>query len=245
MRRATDLPRSRPWSRISGRAILIAIGALFLLIVVFGRAIAGFYVDALWHNALDRGDVFWGQIWAKATMFGLFFLVFTLIAGINLYVADRFAPTSFPANVHPYVERFHEVFGHRLRLVRYGTALILALMLALPAIPHWQDWLLFRNSTSFGVQDPQFGVDVGFYVFELPFITFAVDWLFAALIIVLLLTLAAHLLNGGVLFTSSTPTVRSATKIHIAVLLAILAAVKAADYWLTRYELTTETRGFV
>lgn len=245
MRRASDLPRSRPWSRISGRAILIAVGALFLLIIVFGRAIASFYVDALWHSALDRSDVFWGQIWAKATMFGLFFLVFVLIAGVNLYVADRFAPTSFPANVHPYVERFHEVFGHRLRLVRYGTALILGLMLALPAIARWQDWLLFRNSTSFGVQDPQFGVDVGFYVFELPFLTFAVDWLFAALIIVLLLTIAAHLLNGGVLFTSSTPTVRSATKIHIAVLLALLAAVKAADYWLLRYELTTETRGFV
>ena len=38
---------------------------------------------------------------------------------------------------------------------------------------------------------------------------------------------------------------RPATKVHIAVLLAVLAAVKAADYWLTRYELTNETRGFV
>jgi uncharacterized membrane protein (UPF0182 family) len=245
MRRETDLPRSRPWSRVSGRAILIAIGLLFVVVIVFGRAIAGFYVDALWHNALGRNDVFWGQIWAKATMFGLFFAVFAAIAGINLWVADRNAPTSFPANVHPYVERFHEVFGHRLRLVRYGTAIVLALMLALPAVSRWEDWLLFRNSQSFGVQDPQFGVDVGFYVFELPFLTFVIDWLFAALIIVLFLTIAAHLLNGGVLFTSSTPTVMPATKVHVAVLLAILAAVKAGDYWLTRYELTNETRGFV
>ena len=225
--------------------VLIAIGLLFFLVVVFGRAVASFYVDALWHDAIGRGDVFWGQIRAKVTLFVMFFLAFVVLAGVNLYVADRTAPTAFPANVHPYVERFHEVFGQRLRLVRYGTALVLAFMLALPATSKWQDWLLFRNSQSFGVRDQQFHVDVGFYVFELPFITFAIDWLFAALVIVLLLTLAAHLLNGGVLFTSNSPTVRAATKAHIAVLLAVLAAVKAADYWLTRYELTNETRGFV
>ena len=213
---------------------------------MFGRAIANFYVDALWHDALGRSDVFWGQIWAKVTLFVLFFLVFARDRRRSTCSSPTAPPRrSFPANVHPYVERFHEVFGQRLRLVRYGTALVLAFMLALPAIAQWQDWLLFRNSKSFGVQDAQFDVDVGFYVFELPFISFAIDWLFAALVIVLLLTIAAHLLNGGVLFTSSTPTVRPATKVHVAVLLAVLAAVKAADYWLTRYELTNETRGFV
>lgn len=245
MRRESDLPRPRLLSRISGRGVLIAIGLLFLGVIVFGRAIASFYVDALWHDALDRSDVFWGQIWAKVSLFLIFFVVFAVLATVNLLIADRTAPTSFPANVHPYVERFHEVFGQRLRLVRYGTALVLSFMLALPAVSRWQDWLLFRNSQSFGVDDEQFGVDVGFYVFELPFYTFAIDWLFAALVIVLLLTIGAHLLNGGVLFTSSLPTVRASTKVHVAVLLAVLAAVKAADYWLTRYELTNERRGFV
>ena len=245
MRRESDLPRPRLLSRISGRGVLIAIGLLFLGVIVFGRAIASFYVDALWHDSLDRSDVFWGQIWAKASLFLIFFGVFAVLAVANLLIADRTAPTSFPANVHPYVERFHEVFGQRLRLVRYGTALVLSFMLALPAVSRWQDWLLFRNSQSFGVRDEQFGIDVGFYVFKLPFYTFAIDWLFAALVIILLLTIAAHLLNGGVLFTSSLPTVRAATKVHIAVLLAVLAAVKAADYWLTRYELTNERRGFV
>lgn len=245
MRRSSDLPQ-RPGLRApAGRTIVIVLGAIFFAIVVFGRAIAGFYVDALWHQGVGRSDIFWGQIWAKVTLFGIFFLAFVVLAGVNLFIADRAAPKVFPANVHPYVERFHELFGQRLRLVRYGTALVLALMLALPAIAQWQDWLLFRNSQTFGVQDPQFGADVGFYVFRLPFISFAADWLFAALVVVLLLTIAAHLLNGGVLFTSSTPVIRPQTKMHVAALLALLAAVKAGDYWLTRYELTNETRGFV
>lgn len=245
MRRSSDLPRRSGFSLPSGRAVVITLGVILFAIVVFGRAIARFYVDALWHDALGRGDVFWGQIWAKTTLFGVFFAAFVLLAGINLFLADRVAPTTFPANMHPYVERFHEVFGKRLRLVRYGTALVLAVMLALPAIAQWQDWLLFRNSQSFGVDDPQFGADVGFYVFRLPFISFAIDWLFAALVVVLLLTIAAHLLNGGVMFTSATPVVRPQTKVHVAALLALLASVKAGDYWLTRYELTNETRGFV
>ena len=152
---------------------------------------------------------------------------------------------SFPANVHPYVERFHDVFGHRLRLVRYGIALVFALLLALPAVALWQDWLLFRNAREFGIADAQFGADVGFYIFQLPFLSFVLNWLFASLIVVLLLTAAAHILNGGVVFVSPVPVVRQATKAHLAVLLAVLAVVKAGDYWLDRYAITNTERGIV
>ncbi|WP_394936374.1 UPF0182 family protein [uncultured Ilumatobacter sp.] len=245
MRRSQDLPVDRPRRRISGRGVLIALGGLFMFVLIFGRAIARFYVDYLWHDALDRGDVFWGVIGAKFTLFAVFFLAFLLLAFANLFIADRAAPTSFPANVHPYVERFHEVFGQRLRLVRYTSAFVTAIVVALPAVAQWQSWLLFRNSKSFGVADPQFGADVGFYVFQLPFLTFLLDWMFVAVILVLLFTAAAHILNGGVVFVSPVPAIRHATKAHIAVLLAVLAVLKAGDYWLDRYELTNSTRGIV
>jgi len=245
MRRSEDLPVDRPRRRVSGRGILIVLGGLFLFVLIFGRAIARFYVDYLWHDSLGRNDVFWGAIGAKVTLFAGFFLIFAIIAGINLYVADRTAPESFPANVHPYVERFHEIFGRRLRLLRYGVALMFALLLATPAIARWQEWLLFRNSQSFGTSDQQFGRDVGFYVFELPFLTFLLDWMFAAVIIVLLLTIAAHILNGGVVLVSPVPSVSTATKTHVAVLLALLALLKAGDYWLDRFELTNAQTGIV
>ena len=245
MRRSQDLPVDRPRRRFTGRGILIALGGLFMFVLVFGRAIARFYVDYLWHDALDRGDVFWGVIGAKFTLFAMFFGFFAVLACVNLFVADRTAPTSFPANVHPYVERFHEVFGKRLRLARYASALILGVLIALPAVAQWQQWLLFQNSKSFGSPDPQFGADVGFYVFQLPFLSFVLDWMYAAVIIVLLFSAAAHILNGGVVFASPAPVIRSATKAHMAVLLAILAVLKAGDYWLDRYELTNSTRGIV
>jgi uncharacterized membrane protein (UPF0182 family) len=143
------------------------------------------------------------------------------------------------------VERFHEVFGQRLRLVRYAFVLVFALLLALPAVALWQDWLLFRNAREFGIADAQFGADVGFYIFQLPFLSFLLNWLFAALIVVLFLTAAAHILNGGVVFVSPMPVVRQSTKAHVAVLLAVLAVVKAGDYWLDRYAITNTERGIV
>jgi uncharacterized membrane protein (UPF0182 family) len=245
MRRSSDLSVDRPRRRISGRGVLIGLGGLFLFVLIFGRAIARFYVDYLWHDALGRNDVFWGVLGAKVTLFAVFFVAFAVIAGLNLFIADRAAPTMFPANVHPYVERFHELFGQRLRVVRYGVALLFALLLALPAVALWQDWLLFRNAREFGIADAQFNADVGFYVFQLPFLSFVLNWLFAALIVVLLLTAAAHILNGGVVFVSPVPVIRQATKAHIAVLLAVLAVVKAGDYWLDRYDVTNNQTGIV
>jgi len=245
MARTSEVSVDRPRRRVSGRGLLIVVGGIFLFVLVFGRAIARFYVDYLWHEALGREDVFWGVLTAKVTLFFAFFAIFAVIAGINLWIADRVAPDSFPANVHPYVERFHEVFGQRLRLVRYAFALVFALLLALPAVALWQDWLLFRNAREFGIADAQFGADVGFYIFQLPFLSFVLNWLFASLIVVLFLTAAAHILNGGVVFVSPLPVVRQATKAHLAVLLAVLAVVKAGDYWLDRYAITNTERGIV
>jgi hypothetical protein len=247
MRSPSDLPRPEREARRGdrGRVVIISIAVVVVVLLVSARFLSGFYVDYLWHLSVGRGDVFWGVLGSKALLFGLFGAVFIAVAVLNLIIADRLAPATFSANMHPVVERFHEVFGRRLRLVRFAAAVFFGLLFALPATSYWQDWLLFRNSKSFGITDAQFGNDIGFYVFRLPFITFALDWFYAALVFVTLLVLLTHILNGGVVLQPPRPKVRRATKAHLAVLLALLAVVKAADYWVTRYELTTEQRGFV
>jgi uncharacterized membrane protein (UPF0182 family) len=245
MRRAADLPRRRSWLRASGRAVLIGTAVSLLVVIVFGRALARFYVEALWFDGLGQSGVFWGGIRARLTLFAIFLVTFAVLSGVNLVVADKLAPSRFPANPHPVVDRLHEIVGRRLNLYRYAIALAFAVLMALPASTQWQAWLLYRNAQSFGVSDAEFGVDVGFYVFELPFIDFVLDWLFFAVVVVLLITLVAHVLNGGVMFASPIPTLSAGARGHLAVLLAVLAALKAADYWVRRYEATNETRGFV
>jgi uncharacterized membrane protein (UPF0182 family) len=248
MRTPSDLPpRERRTRGISdrGRVALIAVAVLLVVLLLSARFLSGFYVDYLWHQSVDRGDVFWGVMRSKILLFALFAAVFIALAVLNLVIADRLAPLTFSANMHPVVERFHDLFGRRLRIVRFAVAIFFGLLFALPATGQWREWLLFRNSQSFGMKDAQFGNDIGFYVFRLPFITFALDWFFAALIFITILVLFTHVLNGGVVLQPPRPKVRRATKAHIAVLLAVLAVVKAGDYWVTRYELTTERRGFV
>jgi hypothetical protein len=95
------------------------------------------------------------------------------------------------------------------------------------------------------VKDPQFHRDVGFYVFKLPFLSFVVDWLFASLLIILIVVTVAHYLNGGIRVQPPSPRVAPQVKAHLSVLLALLAVVKAADYWLQRFELTVSSRGVV
>ena len=95
------------------------------------------------------------------------------------------------------------------------------------------------------MKDPQFGQDVSLYVFRLPFLTFVVDWLFAAFVIILIITAVAYYLNGGIRLQVQHRRVSSQVKLHISMLLAVLALLKAVGYWLARYELTASTRGAV
>ena len=225
--------------------LLIVIAVVLVGLLLSARMIAGFYVEYLWHASVFRTDVFWGVLKAKLTMFVMFGGTFIGVAVLNLLIADKLAPTEFSANTHPVVERFHEFFGKRLRLLRIGIAVVFGLLFALPAVGRWQDWLMFNNSQSFGINDAQFNNDIGFYLFKLPFATFLLDWLFAAVLFITLLVVATHVLSGGIVLQQPRPKVRRATKAHVAVLLAVLAVLKAGDYWLTRYELTSESRGFV
>ena len=245
MRPESEFPRRPAKRALSGRVALIVVGAVAFFILIFGRGIASLWIDLLWHRALGRSDIFWGQLTAKLTMFAACLLVFLLLGWVNLWVADRTAPVRLESNVPPVVQRFHEVFGRRMRLVRYGVAALLGVLVSLPATQQWQDLLLFRNSQDFGVTDPQFGADVGFYVFRLPLISFLSDWLFAAFLLIIVMSAITHVLNGAVLFAGMVPTVRQATKVHMAVLLAVLAVLRAGDYWLSRFDLTNETRGVV
>ncbi|MFZ4721113.1 MAG: UPF0182 family protein, partial [Ilumatobacteraceae bacterium] len=245
MQNPADLPRTARPRRVSdrGRAFIIIAAVVVVGLLLSARFLAGFYTEYLWYESVDRGDVFWGEIGSKATLFVMFGVTFAVLAILNLIIADRLAPAAFSANTHPVVERFHEFFGSRLRILRFGVAGLFALMFAAPAVARWQDWLMFRNSKSFGIADAQFGNDVGFYMFKLPFVTFVLDWMFLALAFVTVLVLATHVLSGGIVLQPPRPKVRRATKAHLAVLLALLALLKAADYWVMRYELTNANRG--
>ena len=123
---------------------------------------------------------------------------------------------------------------------------VFALIVGVGASSQWNEWILFTQQRVDSARRIRCSTPTSaFYVFRLPFLTFVVNWLFASLIIILIVTAVAHYLNGGIRVQAAFQRVTPQVKAHLSVILGLLALVKAADYWLDRYELTFSTRGTV
>ncbi|MEY2424374.1 MAG: uncharacterized protein QOI95_4441 [Acidimicrobiaceae bacterium] len=251
MRAGDDMPRGEPRApraRRPGRGrvlLVIAAVGLFLLVTTL-RSIASFYTDYLWFQSIGQTGVWRGVLGTKLTLAFVFIAIFFVLLWLNLLIADRLAPKFRPAGPEEeLIERYHELVGRRTGLVRIAVALLFAVIAGAGASGQWQEWLLFRNYVPFNVQDPQFHKDVGFYVFQLPFLSFLVGWFFAAFVIVLIVSAVAHYLNGGIRVQTPFQRVTPQVKAHLSVLLAVIALVKAAGYYVQQYTLSISTRGTV
>ncbi|HUC38056.1 MAG TPA: UPF0182 family protein [Acidimicrobiales bacterium] len=261
MRRPQDLPPRPPRSpRPSGRPrprrtprrrrlwILVAIAVLIILIVSL-RSIATFYTDYLWFGSVKLTSVWRHLFVVKLALFFGFAAVFFVALWVSLAVVDRVAASQLAAGQEDeLVRRYQQYVAPRALLVRSIVALVVALIAASSAIGQWSNFLLFANGVSFtgpGSTDPQFHKNVGFFVFKLPFLSFLVSWSFVALIVIAIFTVIAHYLNGGIRIEQGRPSVSAQVKVHISVLLACMALVKAVGYYLGRYNLDLSTNGYV
>ena len=238
MRTPPDLPRRFPrTSRRMRIGILIAIVVLIVLITSL-RGVAGFWTDYLWFQSVGFTSVFRGVLLTKILLATVFVVLFFVLMFANLYIADRVAPDDVdPAASDELVVRYRDIVFPRARWVRLGTAVIFALLAGVGANREWNNWDLFRYHVSFHVKDPQFHNDIGFYVFQLPFIKFLLGWFFEAFVVVLIVTAVAHYLNGGIQIQGAERRISGAVKTHLSVLLGVLALIKAVDYYFQRLEL--------
>ena len=238
--------RPRFGSRRVRLIALLVVGGLFVLVLSL-RGIASFYTDYLWFDSLDRTDVWARVLLAKVALFAIFAAVFFVLMFVNLLIAGRLAPEIRPPGPEEdMVSRVHDLVSARPGLFRVVVAFLFSLLSASGVSGRWEEWLLFVNRREFGVSDPLFDTDIGFYVFRLPFLSFLVGWAFAALMIILVVVSVVHYINGGIrLQAPGAERVQPAVKVHLSAILAALALVKAADYWLSRYELTISERGVV
>ncbi|MBM3693673.1 MAG: UPF0182 family protein [Actinobacteria bacterium] len=230
------------------RGWMIALVVLLLVLLFSLRGLAGFYTDFLWFESVGQRDT-WGRLLVARIVPALVFTVaFFVIMLVNLVIADRLAPRLRVGPLTPedeMVTRYRQATDRYTGRIRAGVALFFALIAGLGVSAQWQDWVLFNHRVDFAASDPQFGRNVGFYVFQLPFIRFIIDWLFAGLVIVLLVTAVAYYLNGGIRFQTPGERVTPQVKAHLSVILAVMALVKTAEYFFARFELNFSTRGSV
>ncbi|MEM7093728.1 MAG: UPF0182 family protein [Actinomycetota bacterium] len=223
--------------------LVLAVAALFIIILSM-RGIANFVTDYLWFDAIGFNRVWRTVLFSQIVLAIIFVVIFAVLCWVNLWLADRLGPQyREPSPEEEAVARFREVVGERWGLVRLGVTALFALTVGLSAAAQWRNWLLFTNSVDFGVDDPQFGRDIGFFVFRLPFLTWLAGWFFTALMVILVLTIAMHYLAGGIRIQSLNERVTPQVKAHLSFLLAAMALVRAASYWLDRYALAYSSDG--
>ncbi|MGQ0744926.1 MAG: UPF0182 family membrane protein [Acidimicrobiales bacterium] len=232
--------------RAAGRGALVAVGVIVFVVLLSLRAAAGYFTDFLWFSQLGQGGTWVRLLGTRIGLGSAFTLAFFALMWINLAVADRLNPRVRPVGGdEQFVERFHEVVGTRTGAMRLVVSAVFALVAGPGVAAQWDAWLRFTNHVPFGITDALLGVDIGFFVFQLPFLSFLVDWLFLALVVVLTTTGLAYYLNGGIRLRTPLEKVSSHTKAHLSVLLAVLALIRAGSYYLQRFELTYSRRGAV
>ena len=227
--------------RVIGAVLVVAL----LVLLASLRGILTVYTDFLWFEDLQRTSIWTGILSAQVVLSVIFVALFFVLAWLNLVIADRIAPALRPPGPEEeLLARWHETAGRRNGLIRFAIAGFFALVTGAGAAAQWNEWLLFTNPISFNEVDPVFGRDLSFYIFRLPFLTFVVSWFFAAFIIIGIITTIWHYINGGIRIQTIDRRTTPQVKAHISVILAILAALKAADYYLQRFELLGSTQGF-
>ncbi len=245
--RPPEQMKSRRRRTNRGRILLGVGGLAVFLFFTSIRGLAGFWTDYLWFDSLTMSSVWTSMLWAKIGLGLLFTAVFFVALWVNLFLADRLAPKIRPPGPEDELaRRWQQFMGRRAILVRSVISLLFALMVGAGVSSQWQSWLFFTNRVDFGIIDQQFGRDVGFYVFQLPFLTFVVSWAFAAILVIFVVTTIQHFLNGGIRVQGQAGSrVTPQVKAHLSLLLGLLALAKGVGYYLDRFELTLSSRGFV
>ncbi|NLG68789.1 MAG: COG1615 family transporter, partial [Firmicutes bacterium] len=130
--------------------------------------------------------------------------------------------------------------------VRRWSALLvvgLAAALGVSAASRWMDVALFFHRRPFGIEDPVFGRDVAFYVFALPAVQLVTSTLLAAVLLAGVLSLLVYALAGLLDWRHKGEGLAGRPRLHLMLLLAMLALLWGVESWLARYDLLFSPRG--
>ena len=234
-------PRMPTLTRRSRTLVWVAIAVVALLLI--GPRFIDTYVDWLWFGELGYRSVFTTVLVTRLIVFLVAALAVGLIVFAGMALAYRTRPVFVP-NVGPGdpVVRYRAAVMSKLKVYGIGVPAVIGLMAGLVAQSAWPTVQLFLHGGDFGITDPQFGRDLGFYAFDLPFYRMVLSFLFAAVFLAFLASLLTHYIFGGIRLAAGSAALSRAARIQLISLVGVLVLLKAVAYWLDRYELLSNTR---
>ena len=237
-RAALRLPR---WPRYLVPVIVGLVAFVVVLIIV-----AGVWTDFLWFRSVHYGSVFgvtYGTRWALFFIGGIFMAAVT---GVNAVIAFRLRPAYRPVTPQrPGIETYRlAVDPHRRLLLGIALGLV-GLISGISAAGAWRTWLLFINQVPFHQRDPQFKIDISFFVFTYPFIRLVLSFLFAAVLLSLATAVLVHALYGGLRLQGRRVRATAGAQMQLFILLGLFVLLKGVAYWFDRYGIDFSQRGTV
>lgn len=222
------------------------LAVLILVLLAISGAVNGlsrFYTDWLWFRDVGYDSVLWttlGTSWGVRLAVGLVYFAFLLV---NLLLTrpvigralSRFEDTPLP----------QMLTAHRVTQLFVAVAALAAVFAAAASSLYWEVVQKFLHGGAFGVTDPLFGRDVGFYIFRLPFYLYLYHTGMGLLVLTLVAVGALYILSGQLTFSGLSPSFQGRARYHLALLLAGVFGLKAWGYWLSRANLLYSTRGVV
>ena len=229
---------------------LVIVGAISLIVIL--AFIPSWIQKWLWMRQLNYAGLFWTLFSVRWELFCAAFVVALLYLWINLRVAARNAVT-FGAEGLTSESTLATKLGIQisptvLKLATGAVATFAALFFALMFYARWDTYLRFRYGGSFGLSDPLFGVDAGFYLFRLPFYELLQNSLTTLAVITLLAVLACYAYFGLPQFSRGRQQMEgwtAKTAPHLSILFFILVASWGWGFYLDRFELLYSTQGVV
>ena len=224
----------RPWWWQPRLRAVLALGALGMAAVV-ARIAAHLETEAMWFHELGQDRVFWTLFvgrWLAGSLTGL---GTTAVLLVNFWFAERTAPAEgrLPGGRRA-SKRLRRILLSAQLVVSAGAGLVVSRAVVLA---DWQHMLLWLHRRDFGVTDPLFHKDVGFFVFSLPLYENVARWLLMTTAIALACAFATHAATGAIRTKPAPISATRAAHAHVLGLGALLFVLVAWQHRLSQFAL--------
>ena len=235
----SDLSMNKAKKSVLG-VILTSLVSAFVLFSIF----SSFYSDWQWFSVLDRTDVYTKQLLLKVGLFLGTALVTAFFVWLSGTLAYRSRPTELPRTAEEFaIARYREALDSFRKVAFIAVPLGLGGLIGLSAAAQWKTFLLWQNAEPFNQVDAQFGKDISFYTFELPFYQTILSYAFTILITSFVINFAIHYLYGG--FRPAASHSSNTARRHLMIYLGIIALLKAVAYYLDRFALAVKSDALI
>lgn len=232
---------------------------IILILLILGglSVLTKLYADWLWFKAVDFSSVFTTIMVNKVGLYVALFILAFVLFYINLHIARK--AIGIGVERPPETDDGREIIylneeksplrkfmqTKSARWIIVILSVLGALMVSSVSADNWIIIQQYLQRVPFGTTDPVFHKDLGFYVFNLSFYKFIYTTLMMALVLTAIATAVVYVMDASMDLLFADWKKFTFGKSHVAVLLALIIALKAWGYKLASYSILFSSTGII